>query len=407
MNYKKTAESAMEKYATMPEEPSELYKRNYLKIPIKEMPANFSKAEAYAKGSAAENAFEKLGIKFDVVSNGFSFASNSSNVKVYEVYKNADLPEVYGENTYDKYMAFVQAYTTQIIVVEAKEKEKVELSMLFDCTNYLNVQVIVDAKKDSHVSLHEWFASGKSGEVSGSINSVIARNGANVNIDIFHNEADAKVLNFCSGRAEEQASINVNSMFAGGAIARSNCRLEAEGNNSKVDLSELIIASETQGFDIESFVSNSGKNSRSGIDSRAIAMDDAVCIMKGRAKMEQGSSDSESVISERGLIMGSNARVETIPSMEVLENAVKASHSSAVSPLSTASIEYMMSRGIDEEEAKAMLAIGTVYKSIARFNNKFIDIIYSIVRHRLNGSDIGKLPEALDLGIATLEKLGR
>jgi Fe-S cluster assembly scaffold protein SufB len=307
-------------------------------------------------------------------------------------------------------MAFVQAYTTQVVVIEAKENEHAEISMLLYALNSLNVQVFVKAGAGASIDIVEVLASSDTSKESGLINSIVASKGAKVNINVLHNECgNAKVLNFYNGEADEISSISINSMFAGGLLTKSKSMLSAKGIDSSVSISELVIASDSQGFDINSNVFNSGKASHSSIDSKAIAMGKALCMLKGRAEIAYNSSASDSVIAERGLIMGADAKIETIPSMEVLENDVRASHSSAIAPIDITSTEYLMSRGISKEAAYAMLALGIINGLITKFNNKFVEVIYSIARQRLNGSKIGAI---MDLKTAehfmhnTTEELG-
>lgn len=392
MEYKKIAASAAEKYQSM-EETSELYKRNYIKINLNEAEIT-ANTESSARLAELRKKFEGLGLHFNLISDGSTFECDSEKVKVYEVKKDAKLPEGIVQDAYDKHMAFVQAYTTQVVVIEVEENEHAEVNMLLYASNSLNMQVFVKAGAGASIDIVEVLASSDMGKELGLINSVVAGKGAKVNINVLHNECgNAKVLSFYDGEADEISSISINSMFAGGLLTKSKSMLSAKGNGSSVSIGELVIASDNQGFDINGNVFNSGKASHSSIDSKAIAMGKALCILKGRAEIAYNSSASDSVIAERGLIIGPDAKIETIPSMEVLENEVRASHSSAVAPIDITSAEYLMSRGISREDAYTMLALGILNGLIAKFNNKFVDIIYSIARQRLNGSKIGAIAD--------------
>ena len=57
----------------------------------------------------------------------------------------------------------------------------------------------------------------------------------------------------------------------------------------------------------------------------------------------------------RNLLLSEKARAESIPELEVLADDVKAGHGAASAPVNPSQIHYLMSRGMNQEEAVLLL----------------------------------------------------
>ena len=60
----------------------------------------------------------------------------------------------------------------------------------------------------------------------------------------------------------------------------------------------------------------------------------------------------------KNLLLSEKARAEAIPELEVLADEVAAAHGAASAPVDMDQLHYLMSRGLDEESAVALLIEG-------------------------------------------------
>ncbi len=91
---------------------------------------------------------------------------------------------------------------------------------------------------------------------------------------------------------------------------------------------------------------------------RTVLEDKAVVNLTGLVKICQGAKNSHSFLKEDALILSPDAQAFAIPSLEILENEVKAGHSSFVGPVDPDQIFYLQSRGINLKQAEKMVVKG-------------------------------------------------
>ena len=73
----------------------------------------------------------------------------------------------------------------------------------------------------------------------------------------------------------------------------------------------------------------------------------------------------------RNLLLSEKARVESIPELEVLADDVKkAGHGAHLAPVNPSQIHYLMSRGMNQEEAVALIAEGFLIDAFREIRNK-------------------------------------
>ena len=72
----------------------------------------------------------------------------------------------------------------------------------------------------------------------------------------------------------------------------------------------------------------------------------------------------------KNLLLSDKARAEAIPELEVLADEVAAAHGAASAPVDREQLHYLMSRGLDEESAVALLIEGFLQDGFSSLNNQ-------------------------------------
>ena len=94
--------------------------------------------------------------------------------------------------------------------------------------------------------------------------------------------------------------------------------------------------------------------------------------------VNNNASKSKLALSCESLMMDSLSRSDTIPSATILNDDVTFAHEAKIGKISDETIFYLMSRGIDEEEAKALIVRG-----FAEPISKAFPIEYAVEMNRL------------------------
>lgn len=101
-------------------------------------------------------------------------------------------------------------------------------------------------------------------------------------------------------------------------------------------------------------------NTTSNTTVRAVLAGNGFLKLDGLLKIDPGAHGASAQLKERALLLSDQAKIETIPSLEVLCNDVKASHGASVSRLSDEELFYLQSRGIERQEATRLLTEGFI-----------------------------------------------
>lgn len=87
----------------------------------------------------------------------------------------------------------------------------------------------------------------------------------------------------------------------------------------------------------------------------------------GMIKIEVGAQGSNDFLQQDSLMLSSDAKANSVPGLEIEANDVKASHGATAKPVDPEQKFYLMSRGLSEEQAEAMVVMGFLAPVLKRF----------------------------------------
>jgi Fe-S cluster assembly protein SufB len=103
-----------------------------------------------------------------------------------------------------------------------------------------------------------------------------------------------------------------------------------------------------------------GKNTTSVITSKSISKDGGRAGYRGLLEVANGATGSKSKVVCDALILDEDSRSDTYPYIRIDENDVDIGHEATVSKIGEEQLFYLMSRGLSESEASAMIVSGFV-----------------------------------------------
>ena len=96
------------------------------------------------------------------------------------------------------------------------------------------------------------------------------------------------------------------------------------------------------------------------INSESISKDGGVCIYRGSVVINEKAEGSKSNVSCESLMLDEISQSDTIPAIVIKNDNVDLGHEAKIGRISDEAIFYLMSRGLSEDEARAMLVRGFV-----------------------------------------------
>ncbi|HTW18836.1 MAG TPA: Fe-S cluster assembly protein SufB [Mycobacteriales bacterium] len=137
------------------------------------------------------------------------------------------------------------------------------------------------------------------------------------------------------------------------------------GEHAKGETLSLAFAAEGQHTDSGAKMVHAAPNTSSNIVSKSVAQGGGRTSYRGLVQVNKGSEHSKSTVKCDALLIDSISRSDTYPYVDVREDDVQMGHEATVSKVSADQLFYLMSRGMTEDEAMAMIVRGFI-EPIAR-----------------------------------------
>lgn len=95
--------------------------------------------------------------------------------------------------------------------------------------------------------------------------------------------------------------------------------------------------------------------SESSLVIRSLLSDRATIQLDGRVVMSPNAGESQAFFSHRALLLSRDARVKTVPSLEICTDRVNVRHEASVSRLDEETLFYLQSRSLSHQAAQSLL----------------------------------------------------
>ncbi len=131
-----------------------------------------------------------------------------------------------------------------------------------------------------------------------------------------------------------------------------------KGDNSQMEYTGITFAGGGQNLDTGAKVVHQGKNTKSVISTKSISKDGGIGTYRSSVVIQKEAKNAKASISCDSLMLDSISRSDTIPAMDIRTNDADVGHEAKIGRISDEAIFYLMSRGLSEEDARAMIVSG-------------------------------------------------
>lgn len=133
-----------------------------------------------------------------------------------------------------------------------------------------------------------------------------------------------------------------------------------KGEGAKSEFTGITFAGKGQVLDTGSKVIHAAPYTSSTVHSKSICKDGGVANYRGVVKVTANAHHAKSTVACESLMLDKLSKSDTIPVINLNNDEVDIGHEAKIGRISDEAIFYLMSRGISEEEAKAMIVRGFV-----------------------------------------------
>ncbi|NNG18659.1 Fe-S cluster assembly protein SufB [Naumannella sp. ID2617S] len=132
------------------------------------------------------------------------------------------------------------------------------------------------------------------------------------------------------------------------------------GEHARGETLSIAFAGEGQHQDAGSKMVHMAPNTSSSIVSKSVARAGGRSSYRGLVQVQPGAHHSASTVKCDALLVDQISRSDTYPYVDVREDEVSMAHEATVSKVSDDQLFYLMSRGVEEDEAMAMIVRGFI-----------------------------------------------
>ncbi|HYK43929.1 MAG TPA: Fe-S cluster assembly protein SufD [Parafilimonas sp.] len=140
-----------------------------------------------------------------------------------------------------------------------------------------------------------------------------------------------------------------------GGTIRNNMNMILEAANNEGHLYGLYMVNGKTHVDNHSIVDNVMPNCFSNEFYKGIMDGNSTGVFNGKIFVRQDAQKTNAYQSNKNVLMGNSASVNSKPQLEIFADDVKCSHGCTVGRLDDEALFYLRTRGIDEKNAKALL----------------------------------------------------
>ena len=152
------------------------------------------------------------------------------------------------------------------------------------------------------------------------------------------------------------------------------------------EILSLAFAGDNQHQDAGGKVVHVAPNTSSAIVSKSVSRGSGRTSYRGLLKVHEGAENSSSTVRCDALLLDDLSRSDTYPTMEVDSDNVNIGHEASVSKLGDDQLFYLMSRGINEEEAAKMVVNGFVEPIVKELPMEYALELNRLIELQMEGS---------------------
>lgn len=159
-----------------------------------------------------------------------------------------------------------------------------------------------------------------------------------------------------------------------------------KGDRSRMEFTGVTFAGAGQNLDTGAKVVHIGKDTSSFMNTRSISKSGGISTFRSSVVVEKGAGGAKSSVSCQSLMLDSESRSDTIPAMDIRTRDASIGHEAKIGSISNDAIFYLMSRGMTEEDARALIVSGFADNVSKELPVEYAVEMNNLIRLEMKGS---------------------
>ena len=159
-------------------------------------------------------------------------------------------------------------------------------------------------------------------------------------------------------KLDKDSVFKSRTFFKGSDIGRYDLEVLVDGEGASCDLQGLYFTSNSQHMDNFVNIDHSKPNGTSNLFYKGILDGRSKAVFGGTVLVRQAAQKTDSVQSDKNLLLSPHAEVDSKPALFIYADDVKCAHGATAGNIDADTVFYMRSRGVDIETASKLLIYG-------------------------------------------------
>ncbi len=233
-------------------------------------------------------------------------------------------------------------------------------------TPFLAPRLLAVIGEGAEVTLVDEYSSARSAELSANaVVELAVGAGAHLRYVTIQRWGE-KVKTHIAQRAYLERDAQLLSVWAGlgGSTVKADLGSILAGRGASVKLRGMSFAQHRQHFDQHTLHEHRSGDTFSDLDFKIVLRDRARSVYTGLIQIDQKARNCEAYQENRNLLLSDQARADTIPELEIMNDEVKCSHGATLGPVDEEMLYYLAARGIPRDEGIRIIVSGFVEPTI-------------------------------------------
>ncbi len=159
-----------------------------------------------------------------------------------------------------------------------------------------------------------------------------------------------------------------------------------KGRGARMEYTGITFAGKGQNLDTGAKVVHSAPDTSSYMNARSISKDGGVGTFRSAVVVNKDAANSKSAVSCQSLMLDAESRSDTIPAMDIRTKDADVGHEARIGRISDEAVFYLMSRGLSEEDARALIVSGFADNVSKELPLEYAVEMNNLIRLEMKGS---------------------
>lgn len=158
------------------------------------------------------------------------------------------------------------------------------------------------------------------------------------------------------------------------------------GEGARAEFTGITFAGKGQNLDTGTKVVHNAPKTTSYVNTKSISKDGGISTFRSSVVVKPQAKQSKSAVSCQSLMLDDISRSDTIPAMDIRTKDADVGHEARIGRISDEAVFYLMSRGISEEDARAMIVSGFADEVSKELPLEYAMEMNNLIRLEMKGS---------------------